>query len=438
MSASDHIEVVCASSEFVALCQSQIALLTKGLGASWSAVYLSEKLADSVGPKLVPVVVYPETDTFWPENLGMPALPEVWNQTELKPKLLSAQLSEQVKKSLERKNKSLRRRGQIVLPLIYEDMVMGLLMTRREDREWSQTEYNQIQKIATTIAIACLLDRRQSWYQQQLTQQQNIRKIERQRLDDFLHQLRNPLTALRTFSKLLLKRFLSDDGEDSLRDRNRSVVQSMLQESDRLGDLVKQFEGELETDPLDLTLNTATDGIKELANYLPPSKELKLEPVALKEVLEALLPSAEAIAFERGIELNADIPSSLLPVTANASALREVLSNIIDNALKYTPTGGKVQIKAGLEKALQEGNWRGIAISDTGCGIPDQDRSRIFQRHYRGVQANGNVSGSGLGLAIALELTEQMHGQIELISFERSLRENSPGTTFIVWLPAKT
>ena len=435
------------SSEFVDLCQSQIVLLTQGLGSAWSAVYLTEGLLEQTQAKLIPVAVYPQTDAFWQEDAHFARLLEVGDRSDSTPRLLSAALPEGKSESAkggetdsptaEWAEKSLWQRRQIVLPLIYEDAVMGLLVTGREDRKWNQREFAQIKKIARTLAIACFLDQRQGWYRQQLSEQQNLRRIERNRLDDLLHQLRNPLTALRTFSKLLLKRLLPED-------HNQVIAQGILRESDRLQELLQEFENDLdliETQTPSLKLSASPVSLTEASpvsasNFLLPSHSLNLESVSVKEVLEPLLISVQAIAQERGIDLNADIPSNLPPVQANAKAVREVLNNLIDNALKYTPAGGRVHIQAGMEQQKSTERLQGIAIGDTGYGIPVEDRKCIFERHYRGVQAKGDISGSGLGLAIAKELVEQMQGKIELISPNQSNQSaSSPGTTFIVWLP---
>ena len=153
--------------------------------------------------------------------------------------------------------------------------------------------------------------------------------------------------------------------------------------------------------------------------------------IGLWIVLDARL----AIAQEKNIHFTADIRDGIPPVQANARALREVLSNLIDNAIKYAPPGGTVQIAVGLERTDATGTWQGIAIGDTGYGIPEADRDRIFERHYRGIQERGHIPGTGLGLAIVKELVEQMHGKIELISPNGLSRSPSfPGTTFIVWL----
>ncbi|MGL5879472.1 MAG: sensor histidine kinase, partial [Xenococcaceae cyanobacterium] len=287
-----------------------------------------------------------------------------------------------------------------------------------------------VEQIANTLAIACYLDRRQLWYKQQLDRQENLRTIEHDRLDTFVHQLRNPITALRTFSKLLLKRLLPSD-------RDRSVAQGILRESDRVEDLLKQFNEEIELRSLErspLILPEANS--VSTSNFLLPSSFFESEYLLVVEVLLPLLPSFEAIAQEKQIELISQLPANLSAVRANAKALREIFSNLIDNAIKYTPPGGRVEIIAGIESNTPTGNYQGIAIGDTGYGIPLEDRQHLFERHYRGAQAEGDIPGTGLGLAIAKELLEKMQGKIEVISPARSQNDSSlPGTTFIVWLP---
>lgn len=430
---------IAPSSEFVALCQSQITLLTQGLNAAWSAVYLTEGLGERSGANLIPVVVYPSGDPLWQDTA-------YFRELEDTPLLLPEGVNfseDEIQKhssTSARTNNSLRGRHQVVLPLIYEELFIGLLVTGHKDREWNQEELAQIEKIAETLAIARLLDQRQSWYQEQFNQQQAIRSMEHNRLDDLLHQLRNPLTALRTFSKLLIKRLLPEDP-------NQSFIQGMLRESDRLQELLQEFESEseqIEASASGVTLSTSSVRLSDSAAisnspFLLAGSSLNLQAVTISEVLEPLLISAEAIAQERGIDLIADIPRNLPPVKANYKALREVFNNLIDNALKYTPVSGKINIEIATissPKNPEDELWQGIVIRDTGYGIPVEDHKRLFERHYRGVQAQGDIPGTGLGLAIAKELVEQMQGKIELISPNLSSQENTfLGTTFIIWLP---
>jgi len=390
------------SSEFLALCQSQLALLSQALKASCSIVYLSEELLHEEQTKLVPVAAYP---------YHLAELPDFDYKIESQPRLLAA----------ETEVLSVNRQHQLVLPLISENVVLGLLVTQREKKNWTEKELLQVKNIAHTLAIARVLDERQSWYSQALTAQEKQELIKTNKLDDFLHQLRNPITALRTFSKLLIKRLLPQDP-------NQKVANSMLRESDRLTELAFQFQAEL--GQLDASLSRSL-GVRPETLMLPPS-ELLLEKISPAEVLEPLLNSTMAIAQERGINFIADIPPGLPSVLANRSALREVLNNLIDNGLKYTPKGGSVEVQF-LEKTPE--NYLGIAVSDTGLGISADDQKHLFERHFRGEKATSEIKGTGLGLAIAKEMVEQMEGTIELISPNPTTNDNTlPGSLFIVWL----
>ena len=448
-----------ASSEFVALCKSQVAVLTQALGAALSAVYLTEELVEGVEPKLIPVVVYPEATVVWEEDDTDRVLPQQIGKVNKIPRLLRAapRLLPQASgndpqtgsTSAEwKENFFLQQQRQIVLPLIHEGVVMGLLVTARDDRPWNEKEKATIERIARTLAIAYMMDQRRVWFEQQLAQQRHLQGQQRDRLDDLLHQFRNPLTALRTFGKLLVKRVLPGD-------RNQEVASSIVRESDRLQELLQQFDECLDQSEVDIAPlalpggRSIADASPESAtNSLLPGKALTLESFSVAAVLEPLVVSARAIAQERNLELQVQIASDLPSVRGNAKALREVLSNLIDNALKYTPAGGRIDIRVGEKRQTSLGETLAIAITDTGPGIPPQDLEHLFERHYRGVQAATAIPGSGLGLAIAKELIEQMQGQIEVFSPAQpvwgqqnsksliaKVRDNAVrGTTFVVWL----
>jgi signal transduction histidine kinase len=435
-----------ASSDFVALCREQIALLTQGLGASLSVVYLTQELVEAPTgeAKLIPVVVYPETavlrqlegtaEVNTPKQLkvrNVLALPQ--NQGKL---LTGGAESSNSPQEPETSEEYLLSENQIVLPLIHEGVMIGLLVTGRQDRAWNEQEQSEIQRIAQTLAIACILDQRRAWLQQQLHQQQILQEQQQDLLDNLLHQFRNPLTAIKTFGKLLMKRLRSHDP-------NRDVAGNIIRESDRLQELLQQFDQVIELTEADLTplalpenevVVEATIHNEPKPALLLPGTGEKAADCALADLLAPLLVSAQAIAQERNLQLITKIPRNLPLVRANVKALREVLSNIIDNALKYTPAGGKILIQVGQEKD----NLQGIAISDTGPGIPPEDLEHIGERHYRGVQAQTEIPGTGLGLAIAKQLIEQMQGKIEVFSPAINSTIGSPktpGTTFIIWLP---
>jgi signal transduction histidine kinase len=449
-----------ASSDFIALCQEQISLLTQGLGASLSVVYLTQELGEtSTGQaQLIPVVVYPDTTIFKQgEQLPQGKVTQqvqfghILPLPEHRGKLLTAgSTTEHSSGESESKDTTdppnledeyLFSGNQIVLPLIYEGVMMGLLVTGREDRAWNESEESQIQQIAKTLAIACILDQRRLWLEQQLHQQQILQEQQRDLLDNLLHQFRNPLTAIRTFGKLLFKRLRSTDP-------NQEVATSIVRESDRLKELLQQFDQVIDLSDTNLTAIALTESnVVEASVQTEPKTPLLLPGTGeeitncnLADLLTPLLISAQAIAQEKNLELIVDIPENLHLVRANIKALREVVNNIIDNALKYTPSGGRIWIQAAQKKA----NFQGIAISDTGPGIPPEDLEHLGERHYRGVQAQTEIPGTGLGIAIAKQLIAQMQGEIEVFSpacsqtdprLLQEVNDLNPGTTFIIWLP---
>lgn len=483
-----------ASAEFIALCQSQVMLLTQSLGASLTVVYLTEELTEEADAKLVPIVAYPEAASTWQADQvlslfsrrqqsmgGQRLLPSGASTRSISTSWLALPDAQQIREeetgqpsmneagstttSASFKSEDLLLEEQIVLPLIYEGVVMGLLVTVRSDCPWREPEHTQIERIARTLAIACVLDQRGQWLENDLQQQRLLQAQQHDVFDTLLHQFRNPLTALRTFGKLLAKRFLPSD-------RNRELADGIVRESDRLQELLQQFDaaidlGEANLLPSAEALNPSTIWDAQITSDQPTKTDahasalsstkpmlpggvayltgaaLQLETHCLTEVLEPLLISAGAIAQDRQLHLRVNLPAHLPPVQMDVKALREVLSNLIDNALKYTPVDGKVYVRV---TRLSRQRQQAIVIADTGPGIPPQDLEHLFEPHYRGVQAQTDIPGTGLGLAIARNLILQMQGEIQVFSpaqashllgkFRQDLiADGNPGTAVVVWLP---
>ncbi len=456
-----------ASTEFIALVREQMALLAQGLGASLSILYLTTELVEAhvTEAKLVPVVIFPETaalkgadtnedglNTFsslvrtdstedstidGTKNANAIFLPNIDNKLLARPYLAATERDENWIGSSNLSQKFVLNDNQLVLPLVHENMMLGVLVTTCTlGRMWNEQERGEIKRVVQTLAIACILDQKRAWLHSQLHSSQIIQEKQQDLLDSLLHQFRNPLTALRTFGKLLMKRLQPGD-------KNREVATSIVRESDRLQELLQKFDEVIdlrseEFAPLlqsnkQLQASAPTSKSPKRALLLPGSDELETD-CDVRDILLPLLDSANAIAAERGLQLICNIPSQLPLLRASSKALREVFSNIIDNALKYTPSGGKVLVEAGLFK----GDMQGVEISDTGPGIPQQDLEHLGERHYRGVQAQTDIPGTGLGISIAQQLIEQMQGEIEVISPAiNSVIKSSDivGTTFIVWLP---
>ncbi len=372
--------MLAASPDLVALARSQIILLTQSLGAVASAIYITENVADGMPPNLIEVAVFPED--------GVMALPEAFSETL--PILAMG-------------SSGLVRQRRFVLPLMYEEAILGFLMTGRDDRDWLEYEQSQIQQIANTLAIACALDRRNQWL---VANQQRNYEEQSNFFGSLLHQLRNPLTAIRTFAQLLSRRIVESDP-------NQKFVTGILRETQHIQDLLSEADR-----PAPLLLPQA-----EHEQALLPAATLDLAPVDLREILEAIANFASAIAQDRNIQFLSNIPDHLPKVLGNESGLREAIGNLVENALKYTPERGYVLLGVEVKPDTIY-----IYVQDTGVGIPDADLPRLFERNFRGRQADGDILGTGLGLAIANELVQKMEGSIHVIS------QVGKGSTFAMTL----
>ncbi len=378
--------MLAASPDLTALARSQIVLLTQGLGAVSSVMYLTEEIGNRT-PNLIEVVAYPDDAA---ERLS----------TNLQGANLQLLLPSNQKAA---EGSALVKQGRIVLPLIYQGTIMGFLMTGREDREWSDHEQSQIQQVANTLAIACALDRRCQWLEES---QRQAYAQQTDFLSTLLHQLRNPLTAIRTFAQLLLRRILPEDP-------NQKFVRSLLRETAHMQELLAGVDG-LQALPM---LEMYPDQL------LLPSSTLALSAIDPMEILEPLINSATAIAQERDLDFTINLPDELPLVLGNAAALREVLGNLIDNAMKYTIAPGSVSLNIEVDR-----DYATVNVQDTGLGIPTNDLPHLFERNFRGRQAEGEITGTGLGLAIALDLVQKMQGEILVSSQENQ------GSTFSVRL----
>jgi signal transduction histidine kinase len=146
--------------------------------------------------------------------------------------------------------------------------------------------------------------------------------------------------------------------------------------------------------------------------------ELILAPVSLSEMAEEVVESNHAAADERSIALLAIFPQPLPPVMGDADKLNRVLTNLIHNAIKFTPQGGEIRI----EGQVRDGGHVEVSVTDTGNGIPSCDLGKIFDKFYWSESAPVEARGAGLGLAIAKNLVE-LHGGT--IRAESTLGEGS-------------
>lgn len=212
------------------------------------------------------------------------------------------------------------------------------------------------------------------------------------------HELRTPLTSVIGFLELVISGAAGPITSESER-----LLGMARRSSDRLKRLVNDI----------LDISRLEGGIR-----------VELTSVSLVPLISELLDNVRGEFESRNLTLQVNVPPGLPPISADSSRLFQVLMNLMTNAYRYTPEGGKVTLSAQTRGDMIE-----IAVADTGIGIPEQDRERVFERFVRVEPESRKSPGStGLGLAIAKSLTELQGGTIELTS------EVGTGTTFRVLL----
>ncbi|MBI2158691.1 MAG: HAMP domain-containing protein [Candidatus Rokubacteria bacterium] len=230
-----------------------------------------------------------------------------------------------------------------------------------------------------------------------------LRRLEQVRTEfvaNVSHELRTPLTAIHGYLETLLGGALEE------RDNARRFLEIVFRHTERLGRLL--------------------DDLTDLSNIELGRVSLRLEPVRLDEVVDSVLAIIGPKAAAGRVALAAELPAALPRVQADRDRLAQVLINLVDNAVKYTPAGGRVVVRARVVEGRVE-----VAVSDTGVGIPPADLPRITERFYRVDKARSReLGGTGLGLAIVKHLVLAHGGELAIES------EPGRGTTVRVVLPA--
>jgi two-component system phosphate regulon sensor histidine kinase PhoR len=230
-----------------------------------------------------------------------------------------------------------------------------------------------------------------------------VRRLERLRQEfvaNVSHELKTPLSVI----KVCVETLQDGAAEDAV--HRERFLERIARQGDRLHMLI-----------LDLLSLARIEAGGELYDF----QSAPLEPL-VRSCVERLRPRAEA----RRQTLEVDAPEAPASVWADEEAVEQILDNLLDNASKYTPDGGRVRVAW-----RAEGDQVHVEVCDTGIGIPETDLPRIFERFYRVDKARSReMGGTGLGLAIVKHLVQAMHGSV------RATSRVGHGSTFHVSLPA--
>jgi PAS domain S-box-containing protein len=230
-------------------------------------------------------------------------------------------------------------------------------------------------------------------------QLQELDQLKSRFVSNVSHELRTPLAVIKLYATLTRK---------GRPEKQAHYLQTIEQETHRLETMVENI--------LDLTRMD-----RQQLHFTP-------ELLEVGEIVAQVLQVYEETAQRRGLELRNHVRGELPLLWADRDHLIQLLTNLVDNALKYTPRGGQVWVASRVfEKDGQ--SFLEIAVGDTGLGIPEDEQERVFERFYRGSSNRPESTGTGLGLAIVEELMAQHEGKVTLQS------EVGEGSVFALQFP---
>jgi two-component system, OmpR family, phosphate regulon sensor histidine kinase PhoR len=238
-----------------------------------------------------------------------------------------------------------------------------------------------------------------------VTELRRLEVVRRDFVANVSHELRTPLTAIKGYAETLL----GPAGDD--RDTARRFLEVVNRHSERLGRLIDDL----------LTLSDLELG----------RTALRLAPLAVGPAVDDVLQILAARAARAEVHLAGDVAPDATLVLADGDRLRQVLINLVDNAVKYTPAGGRVLVRARMATDREHAGMVEIAVEDTGIGIPAQDLPRLTERFFRVDKARSReLGGTGLGLAIVKHIVQAHGGSLTITS------ALGQGTTVSAFFPA--
>jgi two-component system phosphate regulon sensor histidine kinase PhoR len=238
-----------------------------------------------------------------------------------------------------------------------------------------------------------------------VTELRRLEVVRRDFVANVSHELRTPLTAIKGYAETLL----GSAGDD--REVARRFLQVIDRHSERLGRLI--------------------DDLLVLSDLELGRTPLVLGEVNVAAAVDDVLQILSDAALRADVRLGAQVAPGTPPVLADGDRLRQVLINLVDNAVKYTPAGGEVVVRVGPAAAPRASATVEVAVADTGLGIPAQDLPRLTERFFRVDKARSReLGGTGLGLAIVKHIVQAHRGELAITSTV------GQGTTVSVYLPS--
>lgn len=280
-------------------------------------------------------------------------------------------------------------RSMLAVPLVTSQGIIGALevINKQDDAHYTGQDVALMEALASQSAVAIM--------NAHLFSQSDL-------IAEIMHEIKTPLMAISAASELLTRPEIPQE-------KHADLVAMIKKESNRLSKMTKDF----------LDFARLESGRMRLARAA----------VSVPQIIADVVQLSQAQAAARGIEivtqLAPDLPttSSQTAVIGDADRLKQVLLNLVSNAIKYNVVDGRITLSArSMANEIQ------ISVADTGPGIEPEDIGHLFERFYR-IPGSESAEGSGLGLSVAQKIVEEHHGRIEVDSVV------GQGTTFTIYLP---
>jgi signal transduction histidine kinase len=284
---------------------------------------------------------------------------------------------------------------------VFTDWRIGL--TSRHATPAQVAKRNFVLNFALSIALSTALLAGIVLALRTASREMNLSQMKNDFVSNVSHELRTPLASIRVFGELLRL------GRVENPDKVREYGEYIETESRRLTQLI--------------------NNILDFARIESGRKSYRFEPVCIEEVVAETLKTFDVRLRQNGFHIVYQGPEEPLPpVALDAGAIAQSLSNLLDNAVKYSNGGREIHVT--VRRPTSDKGWVVIAVRDQGVGIPRDEQEKIFDRFHRvSTGLVHDVKGSGLGLSIVRHIVEAHHGRVTVES------RVGEGSTFSIWLP---
>jgi signal transduction histidine kinase len=291
-------------------------------------------------------------------------------------------------------------RSLIAAPLMRDDHLLGgLVVYRKTTGEFDSSVIDLLRTFATQSALAIQNARLFREIEDKSRQLESASRHKSEFLANMSHELRTPLNAIIGFSEVLSERMFGE-----INDKQAEYVGDILQSGQHLLSLIND--------------------ILDLSKIEAGRMELALSDLDLPSIIENTLILVRERAVRRGITLGRTVDDRLGTIRADERKVKQVLLNLLSNALKFTPEGGKIDVRAAVSDGVAE-----ISVTDTGVGIAPEEQDAVFEEFRQVGTASKKIEGTGLGLAISRKFIELHGGRIWVTS------QVGSGSTFAFTLP---